>query len=188
MPIVGDEVYDYTSGMDITTLQVPRATESAMYDYIIEECKTIAEMLPTEPSKNGARATKWAAKMLEARAAVYAGSIARYNTVSDYPLLNPETGVVGISSEKATDYYKKALTAAEEVINSGKYSLMRVADDATPQEKADNFFKAVCEKMVIQKSFGHVIIFIRDKLMVIPSLYSLMMVPKMEGIAVCLHC
>ena len=146
MPIVGDEVYDYTSGMDITTLQVPRATESAMYDYIIEECKTIAEMLPTEPSKNGARATKWAAKMLEARAAVYAGSIARYNTVSDYPLLNPETGVVGISSEKATDYYKKALTAAEEVINSGKYSLMRVADDATPQEKADNFFKAVCEK------------------------------------------
>lgn len=60
--------------------------------------------------------------------------------------MNPETGVVGISSEKATDYYKKALAAAEEVINSGKYSLMRVADDATPQEKADNFFKAVCEK------------------------------------------
>ncbi len=110
MPIVGDEVYDYTSGMDITTLQVPRATESAMYDYIIEECKTIAEMLPTEPSKNGARATKWAAKMLEARAAVYAGSIARYNTVADYPLLNPETGVVGISSEKATDYYKESVS------------------------------------------------------------------------------
>lgn len=101
--------------------------------------------------------------------------------------MNPETGVVGISSEKATDYYKKALAAAEEVINSGKYSLMRVADDATPQEKADNFFKAVCEKMAIQKSFGHVIIFIRDKLMVIPSQYSPMMVPKMEEIAVYLH-
>ena len=51
MPIVGDEVYDYTSGMDITTLQVPRATESAMYDYIIEECKTIAEMLPNRTFK-----------------------------------------------------------------------------------------------------------------------------------------
>lgn len=106
---------------------------------LIEECKTIAEMLPTEPSKNGARATKWAAKMLEARAAVYAGSIARYNTVSDYPLLNPETGVVGISSEKATDYYKKALTAAEEVINSGKYSLMRVADELLHKNESRQF-------------------------------------------------
>ena len=145
-------------------------------------------MLPTEPSKNGARATKWAAKMLEARAAVYAGSIARYNTVADYPLLNPETGVVGISSEKATDYYKKALAAAEEVINSGKYSLMRVADDATPQEKADNFFKAVCEK-----NGNTEVIWSRDYIYPGQTHGYTKSVqphdgPKMEGIAVCLHC
>ena len=48
MPIVGDEIFDYEAGMDVTTLQRPRATEAEMYDYIISECKAIYNMLPAE--------------------------------------------------------------------------------------------------------------------------------------------
>lgn len=62
MPIVGDEIFDYEAGMDVTTLQRPRATEAEMYDYIISECKAIYDMLPAEKQTNSARANKWAAK------------------------------------------------------------------------------------------------------------------------------
>ena len=70
MPIVGDEIFEYTPGMDITALQYARSTEAELYDYIISECEAIKDFLPVEPSINGARATKWAALMLKSRAAV----------------------------------------------------------------------------------------------------------------------
>ena len=79
MPIIGDEVFDYQSGMDITTMQFPRSTEAEMYDYIISECQAVYNLLPAEKQINSARANRWTAKMLEARAAVYAASIANYN-------------------------------------------------------------------------------------------------------------
>ena len=48
MPIIGDEVFDYQSGMDITTMQFPRSTEAEMYDYIISECQAVYNLLPAE--------------------------------------------------------------------------------------------------------------------------------------------
>lgn len=79
MPIVGDEIFDYQPGMDVTTMQYPRSTEAATYDYVISECQAVYSMLPADKQINSARANKWAAKMLEARAALYAASIANYN-------------------------------------------------------------------------------------------------------------
>src|SRR5690554_398238 len=67
MPIVGDEVFEYSGDTDISTLQYPRSTEAELYDYIISECEAIADFLPEEPSINAARATRWAALMLKAR-------------------------------------------------------------------------------------------------------------------------
>jgi len=122
MPIVGDEIFDYAPGMDITALQHPRSTEAELYDYIIDECEEIKDFLPVNPSVNGARATKWAALMLKARAAVYAGSIANYNNKMPNPIKTPG-GEVGIPANLAQGYYQIALTAAEDVINSGKYEL-----------------------------------------------------------------
>ena len=85
MPIVEDEVFEYKPGMDITALQYPRSTEAEIYDYIISECEAIKDFLPVDPTINAARATKWAALMLKARAAIYAGSIANYNNKMPYP-------------------------------------------------------------------------------------------------------
>lgn len=142
MPIVGDEVFTYEAGMDITTLQYPRSTESEMYDYIIKECTEIAAdgMLPAEASKNSARATKWAALALKARAAIYAGSIANYNNKMENPVSTPG-GEVGIPASKASEYYKIAYDAAKAVIDGGVYVLQNNISD-----KADNFYAATTLK------------------------------------------
>ena len=141
MPIVGDEIFDYEAGMDVTTLQRPRATEAEMYDYIISECKAIYNMLPAEKQTNSARANKWAAKMLEARAAVYAASIANYNNKMVTPI-QTSGGEVGIPADKAAGYYQIALAAAEDVIKNGPYTLQ----DRKPDNKGLNFYEAVCVK------------------------------------------
>lgn len=141
MPIVGDEIFEYTPGMDVTPLQKPRATEVVMYDYIINECKEIANILPEAKQINGSRANKWTAKMLEARAALYAGSIANYNNKMSNPI-KTDGGEVGIPADKAQGYYAIALAAANEVINSGVY----VLQDKKPDDKGRNFYEATSVK------------------------------------------
>lgn len=141
MPLVGDEVFDYTPGDDVTVLQLPRATEAATYDYIISECHTIADLMTSEKTTNSARANKWTAKMLEARASLYAGSLAKYNSQMAAPIQT--TGrEVGIERSKAESYYQQALDAATEVIEQGPYALQ----DKRPDDKARNFYEAVCVK------------------------------------------
>ena len=141
MPIIGDEVFEYTPGIDVTTMQYPRSTEAALYDYIISECEAIGDFLPVEPAVNASRATKWAALMLKARAAVYAGSIANYNNKMSAPIQT--TGEeVGISADLANDYYEAALLAAEEVINSGSYELQLTK----PDDRGRNFYEALSIK------------------------------------------
>lgn len=141
MPIVGDEVFEYATGMDITVLQYPRSTEAALYDYIISECEAIKDFLPVDKSVNAARATKWAALMLKARAAVYAGSIANYNNKMAQPI-KTAGGEVGIPANLAQGYYQTALAAAEEVISSGKYELQLTK----PDDRGRNFYEALSVK------------------------------------------
>ncbi|WP_069658952.1 RagB/SusD family nutrient uptake outer membrane protein [Arcticibacter eurypsychrophilus] len=141
MPIVGDDVFEYVPGTDITPLQIPRATEAEMYDYIISECHTIADMLPAAKNKNSARANKWTAKMLEARAALYAASLAKYNNLMATPL-QTQGREVGIEAGKASGYYQKALDAAVDVINNSPY----VLQDKRPEDKARNFYEAISVK------------------------------------------
>ena len=82
--------------------------------------------------------------MLEARAALYAASIAKYNAMMVNPL-KTEGAEVGIDASKANSYYEIALTAAQEVITSSPYSLMKT-NSTKWQDLADNFYNAICEK------------------------------------------
>lgn len=141
MPIVGDEVFEYKEGMDITPLQLPRSTESEMYDYIISECTDIASNFLTEtPSINNARVTKWAALALKARAALYAASIAKYNNLMPSPI-QTNGGEVGIPASMANAYYVTALTTAREIISGNKYQLYNQNPD-----KRRNFYEATTIK------------------------------------------
>ena len=98
--------------------------------------------------------------MLEARAAVYAASIANYNNKMSTPI-RTEGGEVGIPADKASDYYKTALAAAENVIKDSPYILQ----DRRPDNKGLNFYEATSVKTIIQKLFGHGIINIRGRLL-----------------------
>lgn len=141
MPIVGDEVFAYASGMDVTALQYPRSTEAAIYDYILSECEDIARnFLLAEHTKNAARASKWTALALRARAALYAGSIAKYNALKT-PQIKTEGGEAGIPADRANHYYDIAYKAAKEIIDEGGYDLYRNNPD-----KGANFYEALASK------------------------------------------
>ncbi|MFB2119381.1 RagB/SusD family nutrient uptake outer membrane protein [Parapedobacter sp. 2B3] len=141
MPIVGDEVFEYASGMDITTLQYPRSTEAELYNYIIAECDEIAPMMSIDPNTNSARANKWVALMLKARAAIYAGSLANYNNKMPSPITTPG-GEVGIPANLADGYYQTALAAAKEVIDNSPYELQLTK----PDDLERNFYEATSVK------------------------------------------
>ena len=140
MPLIGDRVFEYKAGMDVTELQLPRSKENEIYDYIISECEAIAPMLSEEPSVNGARVVKWTAYALEARAALYAASLAKYNNLMANPITTPK-GSVGIPASMAHDYYDTALKAANKVIGSHEYELYKENADL-----GQNFYEALTVK------------------------------------------
>ena len=124
--------YDPAKG-DAASLQMPRAKESEVYDFVISEAEAIKNQLPTDVSQKS-RATKAAALAMESRAALYAGSIAKYG--ANTPQVALPGGEVGIAANMATAYFTKALTAAQEIITgtAGGYKLYNVLPD-----KSDNF-------------------------------------------------
>lgn len=124
--ILKSETYDFSG--DPTYLRHPRAKESEIYDFVISEAEEIKNMLPADAGIKS-RATKAAALAMEARAALYAGSIARYGTST--PQVSLSGGEVGIPVAMAQGYYQTALKAAEEIIkgNAGNYSLYKKKPD-----------------------------------------------------------
>ena len=139
--LMGDSVYGYTGPDDINSLLKARSTEAQTYDYIIKECKEAAKMLGADKTVHSARANKWAAKMLQARAAIYAASLAKYNNQMTNPI-KTAGGEVGIPADKANGYYHEALAAAKDVIENSPYKLQ----DNYPNDKGKNFYEAVTSK------------------------------------------
>lgn len=127
VPLILKSLY-YELGSDPSSLQFPRAKESEMYDFVIAEAEAIKEQLPTNATIKS-RATKGAALAMAARAAVYAGSIAKYGSVT--PSVTLPGGEVGIPADKANAYYEKALSLAKDIINgsAGAYALYKAKPD-----------------------------------------------------------
>ncbi|MGY3215236.1 RagB/SusD family nutrient uptake outer membrane protein [Mucilaginibacter sp. HD30] len=148
LTIVGDEVFEFAGGTDATPLQKPRDSEEKCYDYIIAQCDLAAAKLtssgiatiPAGQNKNQALANRWAAKMLKARAALTAASIARFNTPGDANVEKKDkfgTQTHGIPATKADAYYKAAFDAAKEVVDGGAYQLMTGATLVAAQQAFD---------------------------------------------------
>jgi hypothetical protein len=141
VPLMGDEVFVYNGPEDVNNMRRPRSTEADCYNYIISECKAAADLMTTSPNVHSARANRWTAKMLEARAAIYAASLATYNNRMTSPI-HTVGGEVGIPASKAADYYQTALAAAKDVIENSPYKLQ----DDPSMRKGENFYNAVCIK------------------------------------------
>ena len=140
LPIIGDEVMEYQSGMDPEVLQYPRSTEEEMYNYIIDECSQIVANLSPEKTIHAEKANRWTALALKARAAIYAASIAKYNNLMDQPIQTAGKEV-GIPADKAANFYSIALAASEEIIAGKKYELQKKNPDL-----GMNFYEAVTVK------------------------------------------
>ncbi|MEN0053616.1 MAG: RagB/SusD family nutrient uptake outer membrane protein [Mucilaginibacter sp.] len=110
----GQSIDDITKNID--DLMVPRASEAGIYDFIGTDLDEAYNKLP-ETNKAG-RANKYAAAALKSRAMLYAGSIAKYNTIA---LSSGSALVCGIPTSKAITYFKAAYDAAN--LLNGKYSL-----------------------------------------------------------------
>lgn len=136
-------VYDYSG--KVVDLQLPRAKESEVYDFIISEAEAIKGVLPTDMNEKS-RATTGAALAMECRAALYAGSIAKYGATT--PAVVLPGGEVGIPASKANDYYTIALRAATEIINgnAGAYKLKTAPDGSTLSQLSDNFANVFLDK------------------------------------------
>jgi starch-binding outer membrane protein, SusD/RagB family len=132
-------VYDPAKG-DVTSLQIPRAKESEVYDFVISEAEAIKDQLPADVNIKS-RATKAAALTLKSRAALYAASIAKYGAST--PQVSLPGGEVGIPASKANDYYTIALEAAQEIINgsAGNYALYQSLPNLS-----DNFAQLFLDK------------------------------------------
>jgi hypothetical protein len=127
VPIVTTELI-YENGGDINALRKPRNKEHEVYDFIASEMDAIKNDLGniitvgTNSTPSITRANKYTAMALKSRAMLYAGSLAKYNNLRT-PHITTPGGEVGIPASMAQGYYQKALAAAEEVINSGLYTL-----------------------------------------------------------------
>lgn len=117
------ETMEYDFSGDPSYLRVPRAKEHEVYDFIIQEMDDIQSKLPTDEGIKD-RATQGLAWALKSRAALYAGSIAKYGAMRT-PQVSLPGGEVGIPAEMAEDYYATSLEASQDIIagNVGGYGL-----------------------------------------------------------------
>ncbi|MFD2744661.1 MULTISPECIES: RagB/SusD family nutrient uptake outer membrane protein [Sphingobacterium] len=132
VPLVTTQlIYDFSGNPE--PLQMPRAKEHEVYDFIYSETEAIKDHLA--PNANSrTRANTVTALALQSRSMLYAASIAKYNNLMGAPISTPG-GEVGIPASMASDYYQKSLTASRAIMANSSYGLF----NANPN-KGENFY------------------------------------------------
>ena len=117
------ETMEYDFSGDPSYLRIPRAKEHEIYDFILQEMDLIQDQLPADANVKD-RATKGLALALKSRAALYAGSIAKYGAMRT-PQVSLPGSEIGIPAEMAESYYSASLEASRQIIegNAGAYGL-----------------------------------------------------------------
>lgn len=140
VPLV-TKTQEYTAGMDVSELQVPRSSEADIYNFVYNECMAIeADLAGNNNVTNKSRANQWAALALASRSMLYAGSIAKYNLAEVNQPLQP--GVVGMTGEDPKPYYEKSFAASKRIIDEFANNTLQ----GISAPSADNFYNAICAK------------------------------------------
>jgi len=127
---------EYNSIADLAVLQVPRDKEQVIWQFIVDELSASVADLPAKRLPlYRSRITRYGAYALQSRAALYAGSIAKYGT------LQLDGNICGVVATEADKFFAIAATAADSVINSGKYALYEKYAD-----KSENYRNLFIEK------------------------------------------
>ncbi|MEN5433975.1 RagB/SusD family nutrient uptake outer membrane protein [Sphingobacterium faecium] len=147
VPIVTKQmIYDFSG--DPTPLQLPRAKEHEVYDFIYQEMEAIKEDLGNNATSK-TRANKYTVLAVQSRAMLYAASLAKYNGLMAEPVVTAGNEV-GIPAAMASDYYRKSLAASKELM-SGPFTLFKENPD-----KGVNFYE------MLNKKTGSEVIFAKD--------------------------
>ncbi len=137
VPLVTTTI-DYPASVDLAGTQLFRASEESIWNFIASDLDYAIENLP-EASPAKGRVNKYVAAAFKSRAMLYAGSIAKYNTINEVQDQNGTSVLIcGIPATRATDYFKAAYDAAKLVVESGKYALYKglwAAGDPVAQAK-----------------------------------------------------
>ncbi len=137
VPIV-NKVLNYTPGTSTDSLEIPRASEKAVWDQVDSDFNFAINNLPAVNTDyaDGSRANKYVAAAFESRAMLYAGSIAKYNTTTLFD--GSQNQLCGIPASDAVGYFQKSYNAA--LLLDGQYSLYLSGWSATdPNAQYQNF-------------------------------------------------
>jgi hypothetical protein len=137
VPIV-NSVLNYTPGTSTDSLEIPRASEKAVWDQVDSDFNFAMNNLPAVNTdySDGSRANKYVAAAFDSRAMLYAGSTAKYNTITLFD--GNGNQVCGIPAADANAYFQKAYNAAK--VLDGIYSLYLSGWSATdPNAQYQNF-------------------------------------------------
>lgn len=144
VPLV-TEVQEMTDSEE--ELYPARNSEKEIYDFICREMDEIVSDLPAQAPAG--KVTKYTALALKSRAALYAGSIARYGK-------EQLDGLLGFASEEAEHYYGMSYEASKEIVRSGVFALY----NAKPEDRSANFRNLFldeenCECIFVKKYDGN---------------------------------
>ncbi|MBP3518890.1 MAG: RagB/SusD family nutrient uptake outer membrane protein [Parabacteroides sp.] len=115
VPLVTEAVADMN---DVEAMKQPRNTVNECLELILADCKAAEENLPeTVPDAKLGRATKYAATALKARVLLHVASPLYADRTVNTLACNQYNG-------DRAELYRQAKAAADEVINSGLYSLI----------------------------------------------------------------
>ena len=137
VPIV-NKVLNYVPGSSTDSLEVPRSSEKACWDQVDSDFTYAMNNLPAVNAdySDGSRANKYVAAAFESRAMLYAGTTAKYNTITLYDASDNQ--ICGIPAADAAAYFQKSLNAAMTL--DGVYSLYLASWSATdPNAQYQNF-------------------------------------------------
>jgi len=120
VPIV-NKTLDFTVGGSVETLKIPRSSEKAVWDQVASDFDFAIANLPATNAdySDGSRANKYVAAAFKSRAMLYAGTIAKYNTVTLFD--GSQNQLCGIPASAAGGYFQQAVDAAKTL--DGVYSL-----------------------------------------------------------------
>ncbi|HYG17523.1 MAG TPA: RagB/SusD family nutrient uptake outer membrane protein [Ohtaekwangia sp.] len=137
VPLISTTI-DYPASVDMEGTRLFRASEESIWDFIASDLDYAIENLPEDSPAKG-RVNKYVAAAFKSRAMLHAGSIAKYNTITEVQDQNgTEVRICGVPAARANDYFKAAYDAAKIVTESGKYALYKglwVAGDPVAQAK-----------------------------------------------------
>lgn len=129
IPLV-TKVIPYPADTDV--MEVPRASEEATWDQILDDFNQAATLLSPKSPKSG-YSNKYVALAFKSEAMLYAGSVAKYNETVTGRLtgFGRKTGVRVIGFDEGTwqeaskRYFTESYKAAREVMLHGGYSLYK---------------------------------------------------------------